>query len=182
MEPLPEWLFRSSKGSQPVLCSGAGRAVTGSPQGLSLGPGRVSPAPGVSFVAPAPAIGPEQAISGLRRSACSLRVVFLQRRVQPACIQPRQHIPAQGRQQLVDVRNRLTPQLTVRTAYMQKLVVVHSLYRMKPVVGQCSALLLDRVAHFRPVAEHHAQAPQLLHLQQVGGGVVAVVATERGVG
>ena len=41
------------------------------------------------------------------------QVVFLQRRVQPACIQPRQHIPTQGRQQLVDVRNGFTPQLAV---------------------------------------------------------------------
>ena len=41
---------------------------------------------------------------------------------------------------------------------------------------------VDQVAHLGPVAEHHAQAPELLHLQQVGGGVVAVVAAERSVG
>ncbi|MNN52746.1 hypothetical protein D3C81_1674620 [compost metagenome] len=62
------------------------------------------------------------------------------------------------------MRDRFAPQGAVRATHMQKLVALYPLHRMKLVIRQCPPLLLNQIAHFRPVAEHHAQAPQLLHL------------------
>lgn len=64
---------------------------------------------------------------------------------------------------------------------MQELVGLHTLNRVKLVVSRRSALLLDQIANFRPVAEHQAQSAQALHLQQVGGGLRAVVPADGGI-
>ena len=64
------------------------------------------------------------------------QVILLEFGIQPACIEARQGVATQRRQQLVYMVDRLAPQGSVRATHMEELVAVDATNGIEPVIVQ----------------------------------------------